>query len=53
MSARLQEAGQSRRSLSAGYRLVFLVTATLSTLQFAFPALLTLLERDRHDLAEG
>src|SRR3954452_24175838 len=33
--------------------LVFLVTASLSTLQFAFPVILTSLERDRHHLAEG
>jgi rhomboid protease GluP len=32
---------------------VFLVTASLSTLQFAFPSILTSLERNRHELAAG
>lgn len=32
---------------------VFLVTASLSTLQFAFPSILTSLERNRHELASG
>ncbi len=33
--------------------LVFLVTASLSTLQFAFPSILTSLERNRHELVAG
>jgi membrane associated rhomboid family serine protease len=41
------------RPIPIALGLVFLVTASLSTLQFAFPEILTTLERNRHELAGG